>query len=99
MKLSDELEQIRKKKLEQLQKSQDAEEQIKSTLRKVLDDEAYERMMNVKVANPELYANAVQGCVAIFQRLGRKLGNKEVLMILRRLKGEEREPEITFERK
>ncbi|VVB99369.1 Double-stranded DNA-binding domain protein [uncultured archaeon] len=97
--MADELELARKKKLEEMQKAQAQEEQVKSTLRTILDEEAYERMMNVKVASPELYMSAAQGCVSIYQRLGRRLGNKEVLMILRRMKGEDKETKITFERK
>lgn len=94
-----ELEQIRKKKLEDMQKKQEADEQIKAMLRAILDEEAYDRMINVKIANPELYAKAAQGCLSIYQRLGRKLGNKEVLFLLRRIKGGEEERRITFERK
>jgi DNA-binding TFAR19-related protein (PDSD5 family) len=95
----EELGEIRKKKLEEMQNARQQDEQIKATLRVVLDDAAYDRMMNVKIANPSLYMSAVQGCVALYQRLGRKIGNKEVLLILRRLKGEEEETKITFERK
>lgn len=94
-----ELGEIRKRKLEEMQNARQQEEQIKATLRVILDEAAYDRMMNVKVANPSLYMSAVQGCAALYQRLGRKLGNKEVLLILRRLKGEEEETKITFERK
>jgi DNA-binding TFAR19-related protein (PDSD5 family) len=97
--MADELELARKKKLEDMQKAQQQEEQLKAALRSILDDEAYERMMNVKVASPELFASAAQGCVSIYQRLRRRLGNKEVLLILRRMKGEEKETRITFDRK
>ncbi len=97
--MADELELARKKKLEEMQRGQQQEEQVKATLRTVLDDEAYDRMMNVKVASPELYLSAVQGCVSIYQRLGRRLGNKELLLILRRMRGQEKETKITFDRK
>lgn len=99
MHMADELEQMKRKRLEEMQKSQQAAERLKATLRSILDDEAYERMMNVKVANPEMYMGAAQGCVSICQRLGRKLGNKEVLLILRRMKAGEKETKITFDRK
>lgn len=97
--MDEDLEQARRKRLEDIQKAQQEEERIKATLRSILDDAAYDRMMNVKVASPELYMSAVQGCAAIYQRLGRRLGEKEVLLILRRMKGSEKETKITFERK
>ncbi len=97
--LDEELEQTRKKKLKEMQKYQQAEAQIRILLRTILDDEAYDRMMNVNIANPELYRNAAQGCVSIYQKLGRKLGNKEVLFILRRIKSDKEETTIRFDRK
>ena len=97
--MDEELEQARKKRLADARKAQENEEQIRSTMRMILDEDAYARMMNVRVASPELYARAVQGCAGLFQRLGRKLGEREVLLVLRRMIGEEHETRITFERK
>lgn len=99
MALDEELEAARKRKLEDMQKRQDADSRIKTTLRAILDDAAYDRMVNVGIANPELYSKAAQGCVSIYQRIGRKLGSKEVLLVLRRMKGEDEGTKITFERK
>ncbi|MEW6528755.1 MAG: DNA-binding protein [Candidatus Micrarchaeota archaeon] len=92
-------ERIRKKKLNEIQQRRKAEAEIKTMLRAILDSDAYDRMTNVNIANPELYAKAVQGCVSVYQKLGRKLGTKEVLFILKRIKSEQEEPSITFERK
>lgn len=90
---------VRSKKAEEMKERLKAEEQVRATLRLILDEDAYARLANVKLANPELYAKAVQGCVAIYQRIGRKLGDKEMLLVLRRLKGNVDEPKIKFERK
>ncbi|MFA5076941.1 MAG: DNA-binding protein [Candidatus Micrarchaeia archaeon] len=95
----EDIEQARMKRLKELQEAQKAEEQVKAAMRAMLDDSGYDRMMNVKLASPELYAQAVQGCAGVYQRLGRRLGEREVLLVLRRLKGGERETKITFDRK
>lgn len=97
--MSDGPEEARRKKLEEMQKNAQLEEQLRAALRSILDDPAYDRMMNVKVSNPELYLGAAQGCVSVSHRLGRKLGDNEVLLILRRLKGGDKETRIKFERK
>lgn len=93
---SETLERARRKKLDELQKRAQMDEQVKSALRTVLDTKAYERMMNVNISNHELYLNAAQNCVNVFSRINRKINEKEVLFILRRLKGEEEETKITF---
>ncbi|MDD5337154.1 MAG: DNA-binding protein [Candidatus ainarchaeum sp.] len=95
----DELENARAKRLKEMQEAQKEDEQIRAAMRAMLDENGYNRMMNVRLASPELYAQAVQGCASVYQRLGRKLGEREILLILKRLKGGERETKITFERK
>ncbi len=95
-------EEIRRKKLEELRKRQEEGEkleQIKMVLRVALHHDAYERVMNVMLANPELFQGAVQYIVALYQTVGRKLTDEEVRRILVRLKGEEKRVEISFKRK
>lgn len=98
-------EEIKRKKLEKLrikqQEQQESEklEQVKMALRVALNNDAYERMMNVMLANPELFQGAVQYIFALYQRVGRKLTDGEVRRVLLRLKGEEKEPEISFKKK
>ncbi len=95
-------EEIRKKKLEELKKRQEESEkieQIKAALRIALHPDAYERVMNVMLANPELFQGTVQYIVALYQKVGRKLTDEEVRRILVRLKGEEKGVEISFKRK
>lgn len=94
-----ELEQVEKKKFEDRMKESEAENKLKATLYRILDEQAYNRMMNVKVANPDVYVAAAQGCISVFSRLGRKLSDQQVLLILKSVKGEEKKTKITFERK
>ena len=76
------------------------EEQLKATLRSVLEDDAYHRILNVKLANSQLFLMAAQHSLAIYKRIGRRIKDKELLTILLRLKeGSEKETSITFERK
>jgi DNA-binding TFAR19-related protein (PDSD5 family) len=92
----EELEQARKKKLEAKQ----AQEQLKATLRMALDEQAYERLMNVSVANNELYLMSAKNILMGFKRMGRKLTDAEVLAMLRAIR-EQSEPKttITFHKK
>ena len=95
-------EEIKKKKLEEYKKASEAkkvEEQIRGVLRVALELSAYDRLMNVQLANQQLYLVAVQNIVAIYKKIGRKITDDELLMLLKRIKGEEKEGEIRFERK
>lgn len=98
-KVTDELEEKRKKKLENIQKKYEFEEKLKASLRKILEEDAYERLSNVKIANNEFYETVAQQCMVIYRRIQRKIKDEEILEILKYLKGEERKTEIRFERK
>jgi DNA-binding TFAR19-related protein (PDSD5 family) len=90
----------REERMRQLLDKRKAEEQLKAALRKSLDTAAYERLMNVKLSNPELFALAARYVAAGSQRLGRPLTDGELRTVLARLKGEnERPTSITFDRK
>ena len=92
----EELEQARKKKLEARQ----AQEQLKATLRMALDEPAYERLMNVSVANNELYLTAARNILMAFKRMGRKLTDAEALAMLRAIREQsETRTTITFHKK
>jgi|WetSurMetagenome_2_1015567.scaffolds.fasta_scaffold1392642_2 DNA-binding TFAR19-related protein (PDSD5 family) len=94
------LERIRARKSAEMQKSEQSESRVRAALRMVLDEGAYERLMNVRISSPDLYAKAVQACSALYGRLGRKLTDRELLSILVRIKGpEQKETRISFERK
>ncbi len=84
-------EEMKKKKIEEYKKMQEAakiEEQLKSALRIALEEDAYERMMNVSYANKELYVNAAQRVLMAFKQARRKVTEDEVLFLIRSLKGD-----------
>jgi len=100
--IMDEEEEIKRRKAEEYQKMSEAkkiEEQLKGALRVALDDSAYERLMNVQLANKQTYLVAAQNIIGIYKKVGRKITEDELLMLLRRIKGEEKEGEISFKRK
>jgi DNA-binding TFAR19-related protein (PDSD5 family) len=99
----EELEQVKRKRLEEHKKASEgkkAEEQLKTTLRMTLDDAAYQRILNVKLAKPQLFLMAAQNVLSIYKQVGRKVTEKELLFILHRIKEQtDKQTEIKFERK
>ena len=93
-------EDIQKKKLEEYKKMQESarvEEQLKSALRIALEEDAYERMMNVSYANKELYVNAAQRVLMAFKQARRKITEEEVIFLMRSLKRDtQHETKIEF---
>lgn len=49
------LAEVQKKKLEQMREAQARDEKIKSAMRQVLDDAAYQRLSVIKLSNEDLY--------------------------------------------
>lgn len=89
-------EKLYQKKLQALQ----AELKKKELLRAVLSPEAYERMANVKLSNPELYDKVVSSLAYVFQS-GRKIGklsDAQLYQLLSRL-SEKKETKIEFRHK
>lgn len=81
-----------------IQKAREAERRLRVALMRVLDGKAYERLMNVRIANPELYARIANALLSAYQRLGRKITEKELLTILSKLT-ERKESGIEIRRK
>jgi len=99
VKCLDSLESARDKKLEQVQQETEAkkkEEQVKGMLRMVLTEGAYGRLMNVKLANAQMYAIASNQVFGLYQKAGRKISEKELVSLLQAIKGKTRETKITF---
>jgi DNA-binding TFAR19-related protein (PDSD5 family) len=89
-------EEIKKKRLE----ARKVEEQLKSTLRAALNEDAYVRLMNVSIANKELYLVAAKNALMLFKRMGRRITDQELLSLLHAIKGQtEKETKITFHKK
>jgi programmed cell death protein 5 len=106
--MEDELEDIRRRKLADLQgqiaqKQEEAqarayyETQKDAALRKILSPDAKSRLAAVKLANPQLAAQAEQLVLYAYQQTGQKLNDSQVRMILEKLRGTKRD--ITIVRK
>ena len=92
----EELDKIRKEKLE----AKKAQEQLKATLRMALEAPAYDRLMNVAVANNELFLTAAKNALMLFKRAGRQLTEDEIVTLLRAIKDQsEKKTTITFHKK
>ncbi len=92
----EQLEEARRKKLD----AKKAQEQLKSTLRVALDEAAYDRLMNVSVANSETYLSAAKSVLMYYKRSGRKVNEQELLSLLRAIKEQnETKTTITFHKK
>ncbi len=74
--------------------------QLKLLLRRIMTKEAYDRLSNIKLANPELYAQVVNVILSLYQS-GRVSTVDEALLkrIVERLRGPKRETKIRIKRK
>lgn len=71
-----------RRKMQELQKQYQAEMQAKAALKAYLEPAAYERMMNIKLSNPELFTQLLSmvGYLAQQGKIGgnRRLGGEEL---------------------
>ena len=70
------------RQIEGYQKTQETERKLRALLLQVLEPAAYERMMNVRIANPDLFANTANAIVYYYQKIKRKLTEKEIITLL-----------------
>ncbi len=63
----DGLHDAQKKRIEELQKRQAAEQQLKAIVNKLFEPAAIERLANIRISNPDLYLNLVQAFVSMYQ--------------------------------
>jgi programmed cell death protein 5 len=96
-----ELAELRKKRAEELRRAQEMEGQKRMLLKNLVDSAAYERLMNVRLANPELYDQLVAVMAQLYRagQIRGKIGEAQVVQLLHRLRGSDREPTITIKRK
>ncbi|MEM2962908.1 MAG: DNA-binding protein [Candidatus Anstonellales archaeon] len=89
-----------RKRLEEMQKRQEAEAQLRAVLRMILTDEAYERIMNVRISNPELFArfSAALAQAASSGRIRQKISDAQLKDMLSQFT-EKRETRIEFIKK
>jgi len=76
-----------RKKLAEMQKMQEAEAQLRSVLRTATEPEAYERLMNVRIASPEVYMQVARVIVTLYsnKQLAAKVSEKDLRGLLVRL--------------
>jgi len=93
-------EKLLRKRLAEMQRMQEAEAQLRSILRVALEPGAYERLMNVRISNPELYVQVARLIVSLYgnKQLAGKVGEKELQALLARLTSR-REGGISIRRK
>jgi programmed cell death protein 5 len=90
---------MRKRVTEALRQAQ-LEQQKKEIMRKFLDGPAYDRMMNVRVSNPELYDQLVSLVVQLVQsnRVAGKISEGQLKSLIEKLTFR-KEPTISFKHK
>ncbi len=96
----DDLETLRQKKLEQMQQQNqqlEIEAKLDEVARKILTPEAKARLGNVKLVNRELYMNAIQTLLYMYQQgqIQGKIDDANLKAILGKLKSGKREISIT----
>lgn len=90
---------MRKRVAEALKEVQ-MEQQKKEIMRRFLDSAAYERMMNVRVSNPELYDQLISLIVSLVQsnRVTDKITEAQLKSLVERITYK-KEPTISFKHK
>ncbi|MDE1825876.1 MAG: hypothetical protein KGH61_05285 [Candidatus Micrarchaeota archaeon] len=89
-----------RKALMKRMREQQIEAQKKEILKRFLTDDALERVLNVRISNPEVYNKLVDLVISLVQsnRLSGKITNEQVIEILTKLTSRQ-EPKIEFRHK
>ena len=112
--MSDEMDELRRKRAEELQnqaaREQDAQkqqeqaesanQQKQSILRSILSDQAKQRINNIKLVNPQM-AEAIENQLINLAQSGRVRGiisEEQLLQMLRELQNSKRDTKIKFKR-
>lgn len=90
---------LRKRLQEQLLKAR-MEAQRNAMVRQLMDAQAYDRLSNIRIANPELYTQVVNLILSLANanRLPGKLKETDLVSLLHRLTTKE-EPKLEYKRK
>lgn len=77
---------LRKALMEQM-KRQQMEQQKKEVIKKLMVQAAYDRLMNIRLSNPDLYAQLIDLIISLAQsnRLQGKLTEEQLLSILQKV--------------
>ena len=98
----EELRQRRMQQLAELRQRQELENQKKNAMLQTLEPEAYERLMNVRIANEDLYNQVVSTIVYLMRQgnLKGKITDEQLRKVLAQLSGAgAKESKIEFKRK
>jgi DNA-binding TFAR19-related protein (PDSD5 family) len=89
-----------RKALMKRMREQQVEAQKKEILKRFLTDDALERVLNVRISNPEVYNRFVDLVISLVQsnRLSGKITNEQVVEILTKFTSRQ-EPKIEFRHK
>ncbi len=95
------LDELRKKQLEELQRKQAETAQKRALVRQILDDGAFSRISNIRLANSGLYDQLADLLLRLAQsgQLKGKISEAQLVALLSRLTENRKEPQITFKRK
>jgi len=90
------LKDAQKHRLEELQKKQAAQAQLKSIVNKVFEPAAIERLSNIRISNENLYMQIVQFFVSAIQagKLSGKVTEEQVKQVASKLLSSRRETTI-----
>jgi len=89
-----------RKRVSEAIKAAQLEDQKKEVMRQFLDDAAYERLMNIRLSNPDLYNQLVKLVVSLAQsnRVTGKISETQLKSILAKMTSRP-EPKIEFRHK
>ncbi len=76
-----------RKAIMQQYKAAQIEQQKKEAMQRLLAPKAYERLMNIRAANPELYSQLVNLIISLAQgsRINGKITEEQLIMILQKV--------------
>ncbi len=99
------MDELRKRRMQEeysrMMKAQQLEAQMKTVLKHILDSEAYERAMNIRLSNPEMYQQIVSLLAQLYQskQLNGKITDQQFKKLLIRVTPDKPETTISFKRK
>ncbi|MCX8202592.1 MAG: hypothetical protein N3G74_02200 [Candidatus Micrarchaeota archaeon] len=77
--------------------AQQAELQLKKALSVVLEEKAYERLMNVRLSNPELYLKVANAVIHYYQKIKRRVSERELITIINMNLAVSKQPETKIQ--
>lgn len=95
------LEAIRRKKMQETISASQADEELRKILVQILEPEAYTRLSNVKLSNPENYRKVAMFLMQLARsgQLKSRVGEEQLRAILLKLTAAKPQGSISFKRK